>query len=128
MADKVTEALVEALKQSMAETAEQRLFRSGKLAGLFASRSGASGEAATRALRERLLEVVRTETKGKAAVEWVRLTPQGVDFLHHHESPIRALEELREVLQVNQERVPLWLANMQHDLWELGNALTESVK
>ncbi len=126
--DKVVEILVDALKQALAEPAEQRLFRSGKLAGLFASRSGASAEAAARALREGLLEVVRTETKGKTALEWVRLTPRGVDFLHEHESPIRALKDLQAVLQATREGVPLWLAEMRQELETLARRLTEEAQ
>ena len=72
-----------------------RLYKSGKLEGLFPGRAGANGDAAALALRDSLLEVVRTETKGKTTIEWVRLTPQGVEFLHEHQSPIRALNELR---------------------------------
>src|SRR5690349_7939914 len=59
--DKLTETLVDALKLALAEPGEQPLFKSGKLAGLFASRVGVNAEAAARALEERLLEVVRTE-------------------------------------------------------------------
>src|SRR4051794_35335439 len=86
MIDKVTQTLIDALKEALAEPGEQRLFRTGKLEGLFAGRTGTNAEAAERALREGLLEVVRTETKGKTATEWVRLTPRAMEFLHHHES------------------------------------------
>src|SRR5712692_5192092 len=96
--DKVTEALVEALKQALAEPGEQRLFKSGKLAGLFPGRSGANADAAARALRDGLLEIARSETKGKTVIEWVRVTPGGVQFLHDHESPLTVLRELREEL------------------------------
>ena len=58
--DKVTEALIDALKQCLADPAEQRLFKSGKLDGLFAGRTGANAEAASRALADGLLEVVRS--------------------------------------------------------------------
>src|SRR2546430_1785478 len=77
MADKVIETLVEALKQSLAEPGDQRLYRSGKLPGLFAARNGLSLEAATRAIQDGLLEVVRTDAKGKSETEWVRLTAGG---------------------------------------------------
>ena len=68
---KLTQALVEALKQALSDSAEHRLFRSGKLAGLFAGRAGVNAEAAAQALRDGLLEVTRTETKGKTTTEWV---------------------------------------------------------
>jgi hypothetical protein len=128
MADKVTETLVEALKQALAEPAEQRLYRSGKLTGLFASRTGVNGDAAALALREGYLEVVRTEVRGKAAQDWVRLTPRGVCFLHDHESPVRALEALREALQTSREAVPAWLMEMREQLKAVEARLTEDAQ
>jgi hypothetical protein len=126
--DKPTEILIDALKQALAEPAEQRLYRSGKLDGLFASRAGANGEAAARAIRDGLLEVRRTETRGKTTVEWVRLTPRGVDFLHEHESPVRALRDLQAVLQTTTEAVPLWLADMRRELQTLSARLAEEAQ
>jgi hypothetical protein len=123
--DKATEVLIDALKQCLADPVEQRLFKSGKLDGLFAGRTGANAEAASRALTEGLLEVVRTETKGKTTTEWVRLTPRAMEFLHAHESPVQALKDLQVVLQVNQERVPLWLLEMQRELQTLTAKLGE---
>jgi hypothetical protein len=128
MADKTREALIEALKQAVAEPGEQRLFRSGKLAGLFASRSGASAEAAARAIRDGLLEVVRTETKGKTLTEWVRPTPRATEFLHQEESPVQALRDLQAVLQANRQAMPLWLAEIRHELQELGKRLAEEAQ
>jgi hypothetical protein len=128
MADKTTETLTEALKQALADPAEQRLYRSGKLPGLFASRSGASADAAGRALREGLLEIARTETKGKTVIEWVRITPRGIDFVHESESPVRVLEELRDTLQMTREGMPVWLLQTQQELREAGNRVAERVQ
>ena len=64
--DRVTEALLEALRLALCTPGEQRLYKSGKLDGLFPGRAGVNGEAAARTLREGLLEVTRTETRGKA--------------------------------------------------------------
>ncbi len=114
--DRILVTLVQALKQALADPAEQRLYRSGKLQGLFPGRTGVGGEAAARALRDGLFEVVRTETKGKTLIDWVRLTPQGVDFLHRQESPLEALREVRMALRANQQAVPLWLADMRATL------------
>src|SRR5262245_7932834 len=94
--DKVTEALLDGLRRALENPAEQRLYKSGKLEGLFPGRTGVNGEAAARALREGLLEVVRTELRGKTSCEWVRSTPRAVSFLHDHESPVRALQDLRD--------------------------------
>ena len=128
MTAKATEALVDALKQALAEPGEQRLFRSGKLDGLFAGRSGASAEAAAWALREGLVEVVRAESKGKSAIQWVRPTPRALAFLHSQESPVGALKDLQAILQVNRERVPLWLTQMQRELEALTTRLAEEAQ
>jgi AcrR family transcriptional regulator len=124
-ADKVTLTLVDALEQARAGAVEQRLYKSGKLAGLFPGRTGVGGEAATRALREGLLEVVRTETKGKTIIEWARLTPRGVNFLKDHESPERILEELRSALQTAREGIPAWQAEMRLNLQALAERITQ---
>jgi hypothetical protein len=123
--DKVGETLLAVLKTAAAEPGEQRLFRSGKLSGLFPSRSGISAEAAAQALRDGLLEVVRTEVRGKTAVEWVRITPRAVDYLHDHESPVRALDELRAALRTVRERVPAWQAEIRATLDALNTRLAE---
>src|SRR6476659_7673590 len=93
--DRVEFALLQALKQALTEPGEQRLYRSGKLPGLFPTRTGPNPIAASNAVSEGLIEVVRTEQKGKLTVEWARLTPAGVSFLHAHESPRAVLEELQ---------------------------------
>ncbi len=128
MSDKKTQALVEALKRAAAGPAEQRLFRSGKLDGLFPGRGGTNAGAAARAVADGLLEVVRTETKGKTAVEWVRLAPRGVDFLHEHESPVQALRDLRDALRATAEGVPLWLEEMRQKLRALDERLAEDAR
>jgi hypothetical protein len=123
--DKVTETLLEALKQGLARPGAHRMYKSGKLDGLFPGRSGAGAEAAARALREGLIETARTETKGKTVIDWVRVTPKAVDFVHEHESPLRALEELREELRATRERVPAWSEEVRRTLAALGDRLAE---
>jgi hypothetical protein len=123
MTEKVTLIVLEALKQATAEAAEQRLYRSGKLPGLFSGRTGTNAQAAAWALSEGLLEIVRTEVKGKVAMDWVRATPRGLQFVYEHESPIRALEELRGLLQPAHEGVPVWLAEMRCELQDLSARL-----
>lgn len=121
--DRTTDTLLEALKRALTEPGEQRLYRSGKLEGLFPSRAGHAAEAAERALQQGMLEIVRTETRGKSTFEWVRLTPRGVDFIHEHESPVRALQELRRELRLNQQAVPVWLERMHATLQALDEKL-----
>jgi hypothetical protein len=128
MADKVEELLLEALKQALAGSGEERLFRGGKLPGLFPARSGAAGDAAALALREGLLEIARTETRGKTTTEWVKVTPRGVSFLHEKESPIRVLRELLDVLKASQDGVPTWLAEIRQSLKTLEAHLVEDTQ
>ena len=113
MNDRTTEALLAALKLALAEPGDQRLYRSGKLAGLFPSKAGASGAAALQAVRDGLLETVRTEIKGKIAIDWVKLTPKGVEFLHTQEAPIAVLRELQSALLASRSTAPAWLEGMQ---------------
>lgn len=120
-ANTVKESLIEALKQALAGPSEQPLYRAGKSAGLFPSRSDANEEAAMQALRGGLLEVVREETKGKTTIQWVRPTHRAVEVVYEHESPVRALHELRSVLQANQERMPLWLGEIRGLVQEMAN-------
>jgi hypothetical protein len=126
--DKTSQAVIEALKQGMAQPGEHRLYKSGKLAGLFPGRTGAHIEAAAQALRDGFLEVVRTETKGKTAVEWVKLTQKGVDFVLSHESPARAMDELREALQMTKEGLPAWLAQLRKSFQEQADKVADEVK
>jgi len=125
---RVEQSLVEALRQALAEPGEQRLYRSGKLIGLFPSRTGAHGSAAEQAVREGMLEIVRTETKGKSVIEWVRLMPRGVEFLHEHESPFFALQELRATLALNQQSVPAWLVEMRGALQAMDERLAADAR
>ncbi|HTK77050.1 MAG TPA: hypothetical protein VL371_17425 [Gemmataceae bacterium] len=126
--DKETAALVEALKLALAEPGEQRLYRRGKLPGLFATRTGINAAAAERAVRDNLLEIVRTEESGKLTTEWVRLTPAGVSFLHAHESPRAVLEELHRALETSRAGVPIWLEGMQAELAAVGTRLEEEMR
>ena len=122
--DRVRDALLDALGRALAASGEQRLFRAGKLDGLFAARTGAAGDAAARALSEGLLELVRKEVKGRTEIDWVRVTPRGVEFLHEHESPTHALHQLRTTLRVNQDALPAWLGQMHETLRRLVEQLT----
>jgi hypothetical protein len=121
--ERVTEILVDALRRALAEPGEHRLYKSGKLDGLFAGRAGVNGDGAAAALRDELFEITRTEAKGKTTIDWVRLTPRGVEFLHEHESPVHALHELRDSLRANQKAIPLWLGDMRAGLQALDGRL-----
>ncbi len=120
----VTQALVEALARALATPGEHRLYRAGKLDGLFPGRSAVCTQAVRCALEQGLLERARVEIKGKTEIEWARITPRGVEFLHEHESPVRALHDLLAVLRVNQAALPAWLDEMRGVLREMEARLT----
>lgn len=125
--DKIKDVLFAGLKQAM-EGDEHRLYRAGKLPGLFPARTGVCAEAAAEALRDGLLELLRTDAKGKTVTEWVRLTPKGTDFVVNAESPIRALDELRDVLRVTEEGLPRWVAQIQNQIQQLSQRVTDEVQ
>ncbi|MCS6864544.1 MAG: hypothetical protein RMJ56_15965 [Gemmataceae bacterium] len=110
------EYLLEALKTALASPGEHRLFRMGKIPGLFPARTGAAGEAALEALRDGLLETTRTEVKGKLITEWVQATPKAVRYVHEHDSLRSLLRELKELLQVTQTGVPQWMTEAKQEL------------
>jgi hypothetical protein len=111
--DRVSELLLDALRRALACPGEHRLFRAGKLDGLFPGRNSSSTRAASRALEEGLLRRARVEAKGKTEIDWVEITPAGVEFLHRHESPVQALHELRDTLRANRQALPAWLDGMR---------------
>lgn len=113
------EVLLAALKAALAAQGEHRLFRSGKLPGLFPSRAGESAELALQALKDGLLEVVRTETRGKIVTEWVTATTKAGPFVHEHDSPKAALRELRDVLAATRAGVPAWLDEARAEVAQL---------
>jgi hypothetical protein len=116
LTEKHTEYILDALKAGLATPGEHRLFRWGKLGGLFPGRSGPSGEAATAAVRQGLLAITRTETKGKLVVEWVTVTPHGVGFVHDRDSPKAVLRELRGLLGETRAGVPAWMEQARQDV------------
>ena len=125
--DKVTEVLLEALRQGATSGGEQRLYRSGKLPGLFSGRTSLNAEVASQAVRDGLLEMIRTETKGKTPIEWVKVTQAGTAFLLERDSPLRAMEELKAVLQTHQDGLPTWLAELRQGLETLTRKITDEV-
>jgi hypothetical protein len=103
---------------------EHRLYRSGKLDGIFATKTGPVGEAAALAIREGLLEYSRTETKGRFEIEWVRLTAKGVEYLYEHDSPRAVLGEMRDMLAAARSGIPMWQDEMLKSLERLATDIT----
>ena len=113
------EFLLEALKAAVAEAREHRLFAAGKFAGLFPNRSTACSEAAHDANQLGLFETVRTETKAKQVIEWVRITPKGIAYLHDHDSPKAVLQDLKATLNATAAGIPAWMHDTREQLAEL---------
>jgi DNA-binding PadR family transcriptional regulator len=107
--DQRRDMILEALRWAVAVPGEHRLYRTGKLPGLFALRTGLPAEAAVAALAEGYLETTRTEERGRWFVEWVRITPKGVEVVHEHDSPQAVLRQLQAILGRTREGVPLWM-------------------
>ena len=120
--EKRTELILDALKPALVAPGEHRHFRSGKLGGLFASKHGIPADAAKTALTDGLLELTRTETKGKFLVEWVRITPKGVTFVDKYDTPKATLRELKAVLGATRAGVPAWMADVRAELTAIGSA------
>jgi hypothetical protein len=57
----------------------------------------------------------------------VKVTPRGTAFLLEQESPLRAMEELKALLQTNQDGLPAWLADMRRSLDVLTLKVVEEV-
>ncbi len=125
--DQGKSALLEALKIGAQEGGEVRLYRRGKLPGLFAQRNRLNAEVANQAVEQKLLEVTRVETEGKTTIEWARVTPKGLEFLLDNESPVRALQELRAALEINRQGLPAWAAQMQERIETLSAQFTGEV-
>src|SRR4029077_10054600 len=79
-------------------------------------------EAALVAVREGLVEVVRTETRGKVVVEWVKAAPKAVSFVHDNDSPKSVLRELKGVLAATRAGVPAWMAEAKQEVAVLSTA------
>ena len=107
------EHLIAALRIAISAREEQPLVRAPKQPGLFASRTGTAGEAVHWAVRDGLLTITRTESKGKAETEWAKITPRGVQYLAQHESPREVLLQLTELLQSHASGLPRWLTDLQ---------------
>jgi hypothetical protein len=125
--DPLPPILLEALRIAATDGGELRLYRSGKLPGLLPARTAACAAAAAQALRDGLIEIVRTETRGKTTTEFVRITPRGVDCVVQHDSPVRAMDALREALQLNAQNVPAWLTSLRQELDALSQRTLDEV-
>jgi hypothetical protein len=114
--EKLTDCLLDALKYALAAPGEHRLFRAGKLEGLFPAKYGIGAEAARQALADGLIELTRTETKGKTLVEWVRATPRAVAYVDAHDTPKAVLRELKTMLGFARTGLPAWMVEAREEM------------
>ncbi len=126
--ERSSDILLAALRRALADAGEHRLFKSGKFDGLFPSRNGLSGDAAAEALRQCYLETVRTELKGRVSIEWVRLSPAGVEFIYRHDSPRAVLEEMRALMSDARSGVPRWLNAILGEMQKLSKAFGDEMQ
>ncbi len=122
------ELVLAALRIALREPAEHRLYQTGKLPGLFVARHGTPADAARFAVQDGLIEVVRTEVRGKQSVEWVRPTPKAVRFVAGHDSPKAVLTDLHAVIGDTRAGVPVWLAETQAELTALRTAFDDRAR
>lgn len=124
--DRRDAALLDGLRAALASD-EHRLYRSGKVEGLFPGKAGPAGEAAELALREGLIEYARTETRGRFEIEWVRLTAKGVEYLYEHDSPRAVLGEMRSMLAAARTGIPVWQDEMLKSMEKLAGHITDEM-
>jgi hypothetical protein len=120
--------ILDALRFAITHPKEHRLFQSGKLPGLFTSRLGPAADAALFAIKDGLLETVRTEMKGRLVVEWVRTTPKAIEFVHAHDSPKAVLQDLRDTIGTTRAGLPVWMADMRDEFAGLAAKFEERTR
>src|SRR5687767_6814221 len=126
--DKLNAAMLDGLRRALSDSSEHRFFKSGKLDGLFPSKTGVAGDAAAEALRAGYLETVRTEEKGKIRIDWVRLAPKGVEFIHRHDSPRVVLGEMKEMLREARLGAPKFLESLFDQLHAMGKSFADGMQ
>lgn len=104
VADKVTQQILDALTRAAAEPAGTALYGTKSEPGLFPA-TAAAKPAARKALDDGLLEVIRTETKGKQTRELAVATDPGLQFLLAQSSPKQVLEDFVRVLEEREGQI-----------------------
>jgi hypothetical protein len=107
VADKLTQQIVEALSKAAAEPAGLPLFTAKSDPGLFTNSAKA---AAQKCLSDRLLKVVRSESKGKSPRDLYALAEAGWEFLLAAMNPKQVLEDFVRVVEERQGEVGELLA------------------
>jgi hypothetical protein len=93
MAERTSELLEEGLRRAAAHPLGLPLYTGRAVQGLFGS-SALGRSAAQEGMARGLLQVVRTESRGKTPVEFAALTEKGLDHLSRQSCPRQLLEDL----------------------------------
>ncbi len=109
MADKLTQAVLDALSRAAADPSGLPLYAAKADPGLFPA-TAAAKPAAQKCLADGLLRVARTETRGKAAVECYTLTDAGWDALLAGVNPKQVLEDFVRAIEAREGQVDDLLA------------------
>ena len=109
MADRSTQMLLDGLSRAAADSTGLPLFSSKAAAGLFAS-TAPGKQAAQRGREQDYLRVVRTETRGKTAIDICTITDKGLAYLLSQLSPRPVLEDFLRALEARHEQADELLA------------------
>lgn len=124
--DRAKQVLVDALRGGV-DRAEVRLYRAGKIPGLFNGKTTLHSEIARQAVADELIEITRADIKGKAPIEYARVTAKGVEFVLNTESPVRAIEELKQALEINRDGLPAWVADLRAQVDDIGRRFIDEI-
>lgn len=113
MADKSTQLIVDALERAVADPSGLPLHGGKTEAGLF-NGSTLARQAAQRCMDKGYLQVVRTETRGRAVHEICTITDQGLSFLAGQVSPKQVLEDFLRSLDARQNQLAELTAAARH--------------
>jgi hypothetical protein len=128
LADKSTQLILDALTRAAGEPAGVPLHGTKAVQGLFPA-STQGKQAGRRCLDEGLIQLTRTETRGKATVDVCALSDKGLNYLLSQVSPKEVLEDLVRVLEARQTQVDELIATAQqvHSSVEALKAAAEHV-
>jgi hypothetical protein len=98
MADRATQLLLDGLVRAAADPTGSPLFDGKAGSGLFTA-NNAGKSVAQRCKDEGFLRIVRTENKGKTAVEFCALTDKGLSYLLSQANPRQLIEDLLRALE-----------------------------
>jgi len=65
--------------------------------------------------------------KGKTPIEFARITAKGVEFVLNADSPVRALEELKQTLEMNRDGLPAWVADLRAQVDDIGRRFIDEI-